>query len=146
MTLIVTTLITKIEFSGIFIVLSINSNNLNARKVYTLKNLQIKEFALKLGEFFYMWEIFSQKIGKLSPKFSNFGVNSSLGWKKFLQKFVNIPKWKVFFPKNKANFPEVVEFSSKMEENFLKYSTRQKDKRINFFPIFFLCCIFPILF
>jgi hypothetical protein len=26
------------------------------------------------------------------------------------------------------------------------YSTRQKDKRINFFPIFFLCCIFPILF
>jgi hypothetical protein len=26
------------------------------------------------------------------------------------------------------------------------YSTRQKDKRINYFPIFFLCCIFPILF
>jgi hypothetical protein len=28
----------------------------------------------------------------------------------------------------------------------LCYSTRQKDKRINYFPIFFLCCIFPILF
>jgi hypothetical protein len=29
---------------------------------------------------------------------------------------------------------------------YFSYSTRQKDKRINFFPIFFLCCIFPILF